>query len=352
VRRRASFPQAAGINPDPSNQCAPYSPPYIFTHPARRADAAVEERDRDALSAGRSNPPRAHECLSSEEGDPVCDGRFRRPLRRRHARHRYGWGQAWDPLPWSSRYGTPQSEAMHLVERYRLIDMADAKAAMEQHQRRAGLRGAAAPFILIIAGFSFAITVEDPKVFTMPWSLRSPTGAPRCLGRNRSAPRHRRVLAGMISAFPKRTSRISEPRTRCIYRSTSDVEISYREIWLCRGACPVAVRGRRSGPNRRHVRHAAESERAAGQFRRQSLSRDSRLGARSRRRKGRGGGSNGVAIDKDGKTVWATDRCSPGTSPGCLGTKANPVHPFRRERQGTRQLRRRHVRVAARHPCR
>jgi len=40
------------------------------------------------------------------------------------------------------------------------------------------------------------------------------------------------------------------------------------------------------------------------------------------------GGSNGVAIDKDGKTVWATDRCSPGTAPGCLGSKANPVHHF------------------------
>src|SRR4029077_19758103 len=40
------------------------------------------------------------------------------------------------------------------------------------------------------------------------------------------------------------------------------------------------------------------------------------------------GGSNGVAIDRDGKSVWATDRCSPGTVPGCLGTKANPVHKF------------------------
>ena len=40
------------------------------------------------------------------------------------------------------------------------------------------------------------------------------------------------------------------------------------------------------------------------------------------------GGSNGVAIDKDGKTVWATDRCSAGTTPGCLGTPANPVHHF------------------------
>ncbi|HEX3484492.1 MAG TPA: 6-bladed beta-propeller, partial [Micropepsaceae bacterium] len=40
------------------------------------------------------------------------------------------------------------------------------------------------------------------------------------------------------------------------------------------------------------------------------------------------GGSNGVAIDKDGKTVWATDRCSPWPTPGCIGTKANPVHHF------------------------
>jgi DNA-binding beta-propeller fold protein YncE len=40
------------------------------------------------------------------------------------------------------------------------------------------------------------------------------------------------------------------------------------------------------------------------------------------------GGSNGVAIDRDGKTVWAVERCSPGTAPGCLGTKANPVHHF------------------------
>jgi DNA-binding beta-propeller fold protein YncE len=40
------------------------------------------------------------------------------------------------------------------------------------------------------------------------------------------------------------------------------------------------------------------------------------------------GGSNGVAIDRDGQTVWATDRCSPGTAPGCLGTQVNPGHHF------------------------
>src|ERR1043166_3564757 len=40
------------------------------------------------------------------------------------------------------------------------------------------------------------------------------------------------------------------------------------------------------------------------------------------------GGSNGVAIDRDGKSVWATDRCSPGTTPGSLRSKGNPVHHF------------------------
>ena len=40
------------------------------------------------------------------------------------------------------------------------------------------------------------------------------------------------------------------------------------------------------------------------------------------------GGSNGVAIDRDGRSVWAVDRCSPGTSPGCLGSTGNPVHLF------------------------
>src|SRR3982751_5054686 len=50
------------------------------------------------------------------------------------------------------------------------------------------------------------------------------------------------------------------------------------------------------------------------------------------------GGSNGVAIDADGRSVWAVDRCSPGTLPGCLGTKANPVHLFDRNGKEVRSF--------------
>jgi hypothetical protein len=67
------------------------------------------------------------------------------------------------------RYGTPHSEALHLVERYRLIDVAEAKAAMEAHQRRAGFAGAA-PFDPNYKGLRLEYTVEDPNVFTTPWS--------------------------------------------------------------------------------------------------------------------------------------------------------------------------------------
>jgi DNA-binding beta-propeller fold protein YncE len=38
------------------------------------------------------------------------------------------------------------------------------------------------------------------------------------------------------------------------------------------------------------------------------------------------GGANGVAIDRDGKSVWTADRC--GTSVGCVGSKVDPIQKF------------------------
>ena len=50
--------------------------------------------------------------------------------------------------PWVDRYGTPQTETIHVVERYRLVpDAADEGQLLEVH-----------------------FFVEDPGTFTMPWS--------------------------------------------------------------------------------------------------------------------------------------------------------------------------------------
>jgi sugar lactone lactonase YvrE len=38
------------------------------------------------------------------------------------------------------------------------------------------------------------------------------------------------------------------------------------------------------------------------------------------------GAANGVAIDRDGKSVWTADRC--GTGQGCVGSKVDPIQKF------------------------
>lgn len=68
------------------------------------------------------------------------------------------------------RYGTPHSAAMHLVERYRLIDVDDAKAALARHIRRAGPAGAFPVDPKSGKGLQMTYTVEDPEVFTTPWT--------------------------------------------------------------------------------------------------------------------------------------------------------------------------------------
>src|SRR4051812_4158637 len=71
----------------------------------------------------------------------------------------------------SDRLGTPQSELMHVVERYRLIDGARAKADMDAFEKTDGVIGGRPPdgYLnpdLNLKGLRLEITMEDPKVFT------------------------------------------------------------------------------------------------------------------------------------------------------------------------------------------
>jgi hypothetical protein len=67
-------------------------------------------------------------------------------------------------------YGTPYTEKLHVVERYRLLDYEDAKEGLERdakENRRAGVgidRNYRGKYLQL------QFTVEDPGVFTMPWS--------------------------------------------------------------------------------------------------------------------------------------------------------------------------------------
>jgi hypothetical protein len=80
------------------------------------------------------------------------------------------------------RFGTPQSEAMHVVERYRLIDGAVAKAQQSKYEtsegtvggggRNGGGRDAGYNPDTSLKGLQLDVTMEDPKVFKAPFTAR------------------------------------------------------------------------------------------------------------------------------------------------------------------------------------
>jgi hypothetical protein len=78
-------------------------------------------------------------------------------------------------LAYVDQYGTPYSQNLRVVERYRLIDGEEARAAIERHEAaygRVGPGGGGASIDATYQGKALQIefTVEDEGVFAMPWS--------------------------------------------------------------------------------------------------------------------------------------------------------------------------------------
>jgi len=80
------------------------------------------------------------------------------------------------PLSMVDPFGTPHSKALHVVERYRLIDGEAAAAAQRQHgaiYRPNPFYGRGAIDLdTAKQGLQIDFTVEDEGVFTTPWSGR------------------------------------------------------------------------------------------------------------------------------------------------------------------------------------
>jgi hypothetical protein len=68
-------------------------------------------------------------------------------------------------------YGTPFSPALHVVERYRMIDYEEAQAAVARNLKE-NIRVPDTASDLTYRGkrLQVVFTVEDAGVFTMPWS--------------------------------------------------------------------------------------------------------------------------------------------------------------------------------------
>ena len=82
-----------------------------------------------------------------------------------------------DPFTSVDRFGTPQSDAMHVIERYRLIDGAVAKAQIDKYETSEGTVGGGGRIAgynpdTSLKGLQLEVTMEDPKVFTAPLTAR------------------------------------------------------------------------------------------------------------------------------------------------------------------------------------
>ena len=173
VKRRGDLALSGASVPDPSNQCAAFAPPFTFSMELGVQLLQVKDHvtflyNQDdqvrRVWLNRNHPKMLKatpmgDSVGHYEGDTLVVDTV---------------GIATGPLAMIDRYGTPRSTSAHIVERYRLINGAAAKTAAERHIRENGPMGLAGAVLVDPSysgkGLQLEITIEDPEVFTAPWS--------------------------------------------------------------------------------------------------------------------------------------------------------------------------------------
>jgi len=158
----------AGITfPNPSNQCWPEPPPFIFKHGSVRM---LQQPDRITMIYTtdirwvRMNQSHPSEVTPSWFGDSV--GHFEGDTL---VIDTVGIN-ANRPFAMIDLFGTPYTKDLHMVERYRLISAEEAKDGLDRDARENMRIG---DISNSIGGkyLQLYLTIEDEGVFTTPWSV-------------------------------------------------------------------------------------------------------------------------------------------------------------------------------------
>jgi hypothetical protein len=169
VKRHGEMSRAGIGYPTPSNQCWPGGVPYVFwdflMEMFQKPDhITMIYRHGNETRHIRMNEPHKAAPTPSWYGDAVG--------------HYEGDTLVIDtvgikigPFAMIDMYGTPHSPALHVVERYRLVPYDDAQDAFTRNSRE-NAREPGANFDDKYRGkvLQLHFTVEDPAVFTMPWT--------------------------------------------------------------------------------------------------------------------------------------------------------------------------------------
>ena len=176
VKRQGEISKTGNAFPDPANQCAPQGPPWILRQQQIRL---MQQRDKVTIlymldghvrhiRLNSSHPANVRPSWSGDsvgryEGDTLIVDTVGIKVGR---------------FTMSDQFGSPQSEAMHVTERYRVIDYAAAKAAFDANEKDFGRvdtangNGVYIDFDYRGRGLELEFRVEDPNVFTMPWGAK------------------------------------------------------------------------------------------------------------------------------------------------------------------------------------
>ncbi|HEY2229826.1 MAG TPA: hypothetical protein VGI22_19215 [Xanthobacteraceae bacterium] len=170
VKRHGEISSAGMTYPTPSNRCWPSGVPYIFFQPGvqmlqlphqivflyLRGPEFRHVRLNDAHPANMT-PSWYGDSVGHYEGDALVVDTVAVKADR--------------PLAMVDMYGTPFSPALHVVERYRMIDYDEAQAAVARNLKENNrVPDTASDLSYRGRRLQLVFTVDDDGVFTMPWS--------------------------------------------------------------------------------------------------------------------------------------------------------------------------------------
>jgi hypothetical protein len=159
----------AGITfPNPSNQCWPFGMPFIYKQALmqmmQQPDRIIMLYNGDQVRRVRLNQPHPSPLTPSWYGDSVG--------------HYEGDTLVIDtvgvktdrPYAMLDLFGTPYTDKLHIVERYRLRDYDDVKDALERNKKENWLFNGDVFSQHRGKFLQLHVTIEDEGVFTTPWT--------------------------------------------------------------------------------------------------------------------------------------------------------------------------------------
>jgi hypothetical protein len=168
VKKQGEISLAGVAFPDPNNQCRPQGVPYTFSHwelqmlqqPDKITilywfDHQVRHVRMNQSHPARVTPSWSGDSVGHYEGDTLVIDTI---------------GVKVGPFAMVDIFGTPHTEALHVVERYQMLDYEAAKEGFERDAKEHNVAPGMPPPNASGKYLQLQFTVEDKNVFTTPWT--------------------------------------------------------------------------------------------------------------------------------------------------------------------------------------